>query len=93
MSDECRLDMTAIARLVETSLEFANELVNLFVRDSWDRVEKLARAAETGDQPTLRRVARALKDSSTAMGARRLADFAPGWRFMQAPRIATCPRV
>jgi HPt (histidine-containing phosphotransfer) domain-containing protein len=75
LSQECRLDMTAIATLIETSRNFANELVDLFVQDSRGRVEKLANASETGDYLALRSVAHSLKGSAGTIGARRLADL------------------
>jgi HPt (histidine-containing phosphotransfer) domain-containing protein len=67
--------MAAIATLVETSRDFANELVDLFVQDSRGRVDTLSEASATGNNHALRTVAHSLKGSAGTMGARRLADL------------------
>jgi HPt (histidine-containing phosphotransfer) domain-containing protein len=72
---ECRLDPQVLADVVAASVEFANELVDLFVQDSWSRVDALSRALHVRDRGALRTVAHSLKGSAGTVGARRLATF------------------
>jgi HPt (histidine-containing phosphotransfer) domain-containing protein len=72
---ECRLDPQVLADVVGSSPEFARELVDLFVQDSWERLDALLQALEARDRNTLRTVAHALKGSAGAVGARRLATI------------------
>jgi histidine phosphotransfer protein HptB len=72
---ECRLDPQVIADIVGASPEFANELVDLFVKDSWARVDALTKALEASDRDALRTVAHSLKGSAGTVGARRLATI------------------
>ena len=72
---ECRLDPQVLADVVGSSPEFARELVDLFVQDSWERLDALSQALEARDRNALRTVAHALKGSAGAVGARRLATI------------------
>ena len=69
---ECRLDPQVLAEVAGASPEFANELVDLFVRDSRKRVTTLATAVQSHDRTVLRTAAHGLKGSAGAVGARRL---------------------
>jgi histidine phosphotransfer protein HptB len=69
---ECRLDPLVLADVAGASTNFAHELVDLFVQDSWARVDAMASALEARDGSSLRTVAHTLKGSAGAVGARRL---------------------
>jgi HPt (histidine-containing phosphotransfer) domain-containing protein len=72
---ECRLDPQVLTEVAGSSPDFARELLDLFVMDSWSRVDALSAALQGRDRNALRAAAHGLKGSAGAVGARRLSTI------------------
>jgi HPt (histidine-containing phosphotransfer) domain-containing protein len=69
------VDETALASLLDSTGDAAlvQELIDVYLTDTAERVVKIRQAAARGDITTVRRVAHTLRGSSATIGARDLA--------------------
>lgn len=71
------IDRQIYAELQESAgAEFVTELVQAFLEDAPVQLRELARAAEAGDAPALKRAAHTLKSNGNTFGATAFADLA-----------------
>ncbi len=66
------LDESTIAELRELMLDDFGQLLDVYFRDSMDRMANIDRALGQGDADAVRQVAHSLKGSSANIGAARL---------------------
>ncbi|MBI3164355.1 MAG: Hpt domain-containing protein [Anaerolineales bacterium] len=71
------LDLNTLNALKESAgADFVDELMDAFIKDSIQQMEKLRGALETGDADTFRRAAHTIKSNALTFGAEDLAVLA-----------------